>query len=48
MLYIETVNSFFHLYGCDYHYNRIDATPLPTGTLEVDDDPVALYLGYYN
>jgi len=48
MFYIETVNSFFHLYGYGYHHNRIDATPLAAGTPEVDDDPVAQYLGYYD
>jgi len=29
-------------------HNRIDATPLAVGTPELDDDPVALYLGYYD
>jgi len=48
MFYTETMNSFFHLYGCGYHHNHIDATPLAAGTFEVDDDPVALYLGYYD
>jgi len=48
MFYTETVYSFFHLYGCDYHHNRIDAIPLAAGIPEVDDDPVALYLGYYD
>jgi hypothetical protein len=24
ILLIEAVNSHFHLYGCDYHHNRID------------------------
>jgi hypothetical protein len=47
MFYTETVNSLFHLYGCGYHHNRIDATPLVTSTLDVDDDPMVLYLGYY-
>jgi hypothetical protein len=48
MFYTETVNLFFYLYRCGYHHNRIDATPLAASTPEVDDDPVALYLGYYN
>jgi hypothetical protein len=49
MFYTETVNSFFHLYGCGYHYNRIDATPLVASTPEkMDDDSEALYLGYYD
>jgi hypothetical protein len=42
------MNSFFHLYECGYPYNRIDTTPLTVGTPELDDDPVAYYLGYYN
>jgi hypothetical protein len=48
MFNTETVNSFFHLYGCGYHHNRIDAIPLAASTLDMDDDPVALYLGYYD
>jgi hypothetical protein len=48
MFYIETMNSFFHLYRCGYHHNRIDAILLAASTPEVDDDPVALYLGYYD
>jgi hypothetical protein len=48
VLCTETVNSFFYLYGCGYPHNRIDATPLAAGTPELDDDPVALYLGYYD
>jgi hypothetical protein len=48
MLYTKTMNSFFLLYRCGYHYNRIDAILLAAGTLEVDNDPVALYLGYYD
>jgi fatty-acid desaturase len=42
MFYTEMVNSFFHLYGCGYHYNRINATPLVASTLVVVDDPVAM------
>jgi hypothetical protein len=48
VLCTEMVNSFFHLYGCSYPHNCIDATPLAVGTPELDDDPVALYLGYYD
>jgi hypothetical protein len=48
VLCIEMVNSFFHLYGCGYPHNRIDATHLVAGTPELDDDLVALYLGYYD
>jgi hypothetical protein len=28
VLCTEIANSFFHLYGCSYPHNRIDATPL--------------------
>jgi hypothetical protein len=48
VLCIETKNSFFHLYRCDYSYNRIDATHLATSTPELDDDLIVLYLGYYD
>jgi hypothetical protein len=48
VLCTEAVNSYFHLYECDYHHNRIDDTHLAAGTPDVDDDLVALYLGYYD
>jgi uncharacterized phosphosugar-binding protein len=48
MFHAETVNSFFHLYGCGHHHNRIDEVPLVAGTLEEDNDPIVLYLGYYD
>jgi hypothetical protein len=48
MFYTETVDSFFHLYGCGYHQYRVDDIPMITGTPEADDDPVAYYLGYYD
>jgi hypothetical protein len=48
MFNTEMVNSFFHLYRCGYHHNCIDAVHLAAGTLEEDDDLVALYLGYYD
>jgi hypothetical protein len=44
VLCTETVKSFFHLYGCGHHHNRIDDVSLAAGTLEEDDDLVALYL----
>jgi uncharacterized phosphosugar-binding protein len=47
-LLIELVNSFFHLYGCGYHHNRIDEVPLTAGTLVVVDSVVEMYLGYYD
>jgi hypothetical protein len=48
VLCTETKNSFFHLYGCNYPHNRIDATHLAASTPELDDDLIALYLGYYD
>jgi len=48
MFNTETVNSFFHLYGCGNHHNCIDAVPLVTGTPDMEEDLVALYLGYYD
>jgi hypothetical protein len=32
MFYTETVNSFFHLYRCGYHHNRVDDVPLAVCT----------------
>jgi hypothetical protein len=44
----ELVNSHFHLYGCGYYHDRVDDDVLAAGTAGVDDDPVALYLRYYD
>jgi hypothetical protein len=44
----ELVNLYFHLYEGGYHYNRVDVVALATGTTNVDEDPVVLYLGYYD
>jgi hypothetical protein len=43
-LLIEVVNSYFHLYGCGYHHNRIDEVPLIAGTPVIVDDIVEVYL----
>jgi hypothetical protein len=48
ILCTEAANSYFHLCGCGYHHNHVDEVYLAPGTPEVDDDPVALYLGYYD
>jgi hypothetical protein len=48
MFNTKAVNSLFYLYGCGYHHNRVDDIPVIAGTREVDDDPVAYYLGYYD
>jgi hypothetical protein len=44
----ELVNSYFHLCERDYHHDRLDADALVAGTADVDEDPVAMYLGYYD
>jgi hypothetical protein len=48
VLFTEAVNSYFHLYGCDYHHNHIDEAPLVAGTHDAEDDPVANYLEHYD
>jgi hypothetical protein len=48
MFYTKAVNSFFHLYGCGYHHNRVDDILVIVGTPEANDDPVEYYLGYYD
>jgi hypothetical protein len=48
VLCTEVMNSYFHLYGCGYHHNRIDDTSLAAGIPNVDDDPEALYFRYYD
>lgn len=42
----EVVNSLLHIYGRGSHHDRMDADAYAAGTADVDDDPVALYLGY--
>lgn len=44
----EFVDSHFHLCGHGYHHDGVDIDALAAGTADVDDDPVVLYLGYYN
>jgi hypothetical protein len=44
----ELVNSYFHLYERDYNHDHVDVDSLVAGTADVDEDPVALYLGYYD
>jgi hypothetical protein len=44
---LELVNSYFHLCGHGYHHNCVDTATLAAGTADVDEDPVALYLEYY-
>jgi hypothetical protein len=43
----KTVDSLFHLGEHGDHDNRVDDDVVVAGTVEVDEDPVALYLGYY-
>jgi hypothetical protein len=42
----KLVNSYFHLHKRGYHHDRVDVDALATGTADVDDDPMAMYLGY--
>jgi len=44
----ELVNLYFHLCECGYHHDCVDVDALAAGTVDVDEDPVALYLGYYD
>jgi len=36
------------LYGCGYHYNRIDGASLDAGTDDAKDDSVAHSVEYYD
>jgi hypothetical protein len=45
---IENMNSLFHRCEHDKHHDPIDDDVLAIGTADIDEDPVALYLGYYN
>lgn len=42
------MNSHFHLCGRDGHHDHVDNDVLAASTADVDDDQVALYLGYYD
>jgi hypothetical protein len=44
----ELLNSYFHLCECGYHHDRVDADALIASIANVDEDLVALYLGYYD
>jgi hypothetical protein len=44
----ELVNSNFHLCGGGHHYDSVDVDTLAASTADVDDDPMALYLWYYD
>jgi hypothetical protein len=48
VLCTETVNSFFHFYGCGYPYNCIYDILLVAGIPDVVDGLVAVYLRYFN
>jgi hypothetical protein len=45
---IELMNSYFHLCEHGYHHDRVDVDDLAAGTVDVNEDLVALYLGYYD
>jgi hypothetical protein len=44
----EIVDSLVHLYGRSQHYDHIDVNIVDRGTTDIDEDPVALYLGYHD
>jgi hypothetical protein len=44
----EFVDSHFNLCGCGYHNDHVDVDALAVDTVDVHDDPVPLYLGYYD
>jgi hypothetical protein len=44
----ELVNSQFHLCRRGKHHDHVDVVPLAASIADVDDNPMALYLGYYN
>jgi len=44
----ELVNSYFHLGQCGYHHDHVYTDALAASTVDVDEDPLAMYLRYYN
>jgi hypothetical protein len=42
------VDSYFHLCGHGYYHNRVDVNALVAVTADVNKDPMALYLWYYD
>jgi hypothetical protein len=44
----EFLDSYFHLWGCGYHHDRVDVDALAPGIGGFDEDPMVLYLGYYD
>jgi hypothetical protein len=44
----EFVDSYFHLCERGYHHDRLDFDTLVAGIAGVDEDPMALYLRYYD
>jgi hypothetical protein len=47
-IYIEVVYSYFHLYWCGLPHNCTNANALAGSLADVEGDPVAQYLGYYD
>jgi hypothetical protein len=43
----EFVYSYFHLCRSGYHHDRVDVDALAAATVDVDEDLMTLYLGYY-
>jgi hypothetical protein len=42
------VDSYFQLCERGYHHDRVDVDALAAGIAELDEDPMALCLGYYD
>jgi len=44
----ELLNSYFYLCECGYHHDCVDTNALTVSIADVDEDHVAVYLGYYD
>jgi hypothetical protein len=44
----EFMDLYFYLCECDYHHDCVDIDASAVGTAYVDEDLMALYLGYYD
>jgi hypothetical protein len=44
----QLVDSHFHLCRRGHHHDHVDVNALAAGTVDVDENPMALYLGYYD
>jgi hypothetical protein len=42
------ISTYANVTGRGYHHDREDVDALAAGTANVDEDPMALYLGYFD